>query len=84
MIPDIVCHRNVCYFQSYQSELTKLKHRIIRYLGQLGGALNTALLANSDDDIAQRAVTWDTELHLKFDMPFKDMKPTIYLGERIL
>jgi len=40
-----------------------------------------ALLANTDDEISKKAINWDTEQHLKFDMPFIDMKPTIYLGK---
>jgi DNA-dependent protein kinase catalytic subunit len=57
-----------------------MKERIMKYLGSLGGSVNTAMLAHVDDDIAKTAITWDTQQHLKFDMPFVDMKPTIYLG----
>jgi len=55
----------------------------MRYLGRLGGSINIKLLADTDQQISQRAIAWDTEQHLKFDMPFVDMKPTLYLGESI-
>ena len=35
----------------------------------------------SADDIAKVAVAWDTEKNLKFDLPFMDIKPSIYFGE---
>ncbi|XP_041364232.1 DNA-dependent protein kinase catalytic subunit-like [Gigantopelta aegis] len=65
--------------KSYESQLAVVKQRIVRYLGSLGGSLNHALLACSDDDdISKKAIAWDTHQHLRFDMPFVDMKPTIY------
>jgi hypothetical protein len=39
------------------------------------------LLTNAQDEITKQAISWDSQKHLKFDMPFMDMKPTIYLGE---
>ena len=68
-------------FQSYQSGLSQVKYRIIKYLGSLGGSLNYNLLTNAQDEITKQAISWDSQKHLKFDMPFMDMKPTIYLGE---
>lgn len=53
----------------------------MKYLGQLGGGINHFLLAKTDEEISKRAIAWDTQQHLKFDMPFVDMKPVIYFGE---
>lgn len=77
-------HLYMCYFvclQSYQSGLSQVKYRIIKYLGSLGGCVNYNLLATAQEDITEQAISWDTHKHLKFDMPFMDMKPTIYLGK---
>ncbi|KAK3580733.1 hypothetical protein CHS0354_005741 [Potamilus streckersoni] len=63
---------------TYQSQLADVKQRIVRYLGGLGGSVNVALLAKSEEEISERAITWDTQQHLRFDIPFVDMKPTIY------
>ncbi|XP_076075287.1 DNA-dependent protein kinase catalytic subunit-like [Mytilus galloprovincialis] len=65
--------------ESYQSGLSQVKYRIIKYLGSLGGCVNYNLLATAQEDITEQAISWDTHKHLKFDMPFMDMKPTIYL-----
>lgn len=72
---------DILYFQSYQSGFSQVKYRIIKYLGSLGGSVNYNLLANAQDEITKQAISWDSQKHLKFDMPFMDMKPTIYLGE---
>jgi DNA-dependent protein kinase catalytic subunit len=66
--------------QGYESQLATVKQRIVKYLGCLGGSVNHAMLAKSVEDISRRAIAWDTNQHLKFDMPFFDMKPTIYFG----
>ncbi|KAL3877683.1 hypothetical protein ACJMK2_035352, partial [Sinanodonta woodiana] len=60
------------------SQLAEVKQRIVRYLGGLGGSQNVALLAKSEEEVSERAIAWDTQQHLKFDIPFVDMKPTIY------
>ena len=67
-------------FQSYQSQLSTMKKRIMKYLGHLGGSVNMGLLSNTDKEISEKAIAWDSQQHLKFDVPFEDMKPTIYLG----
>ncbi|CAL1543153.1 unnamed protein product [Lymnaea stagnalis] len=62
----------------FSIQLSKIKLRILHYLGSLGGQINHALLAHSDDEISKEAISWDTQNHLKFDVPFFDMKPSIY------
>ena len=39
------------------------------------------LLSNTDEEISEKAIAWVSQQHLKFDVPFEDMKPTIYLGK---
>ncbi|KAI8794714.1 DNA-dependent protein kinase catalytic subunit, partial [Biomphalaria glabrata] len=66
--------------QNSETQLTSLKLRILQYLGSLGGQhISHALLAKSDEEISSAAIAWDTQKHLKFDVPFIDMKPSIYL-----
>lgn len=72
------------FCQSVESQLTVVKQRIIRYLGSLGGSTNHALMSRSDEEISRQAIAWDSHQHLKFDIPFVDMKPTIYLGEQFM
>lgn len=71
-------------FQNTQSQLSQVKDRVMKYLGSLGGSLNHELLANTNEEISKQAITWDCHQHLKFDMPFVDMKPTIYFGIKYL
>ncbi|KAK0048622.1 DNA-dependent protein kinase catalytic subunit, partial [Biomphalaria pfeifferi] len=66
--------------QNSETQLTSLKLGILQYLGSLGGQhISHALLAKSDEEISSAAISWDTQKHLKFDVPFIDMKPSIYL-----
>ena len=67
-------------FQDYESQLSGLKQHIVTYLGSLGGSVNHAMLAGSEEEISRRAIAWDTNQHLRFYMPFFDMKPIIYFG----
>ncbi|GFO12449.1 DNA-dependent protein kinase catalytic subunit, partial [Plakobranchus ocellatus] len=60
------------------SQLNQVKHRILRYLGGLGGEINQDLLASANGDVSNEAIAWDTQKHLRFDVPFFDMKPVIY------
>ncbi|XP_064600499.1 DNA-dependent protein kinase catalytic subunit-like [Liolophura sinensis] len=64
--------------QSSETGLSVVKQRIVRYLGSLGGELNHNLLFHTEEIIARKALAWDTQLHLKFSMPFIDMKPSIH------
>ena len=42
--------------------------------------MNSCLVDVSPAELAKTAVAWDTEKHLRFDVPFQDIKPVIYLG----
>ncbi|XP_048248370.1 DNA-dependent protein kinase catalytic subunit-like [Haliotis rufescens] len=67
--------------KGYESQLAVVKQRVMHYLGSLGGGINHALLSRADEEISKQAIAWDTKQHLKFDMPFIDMKPTIYFDQ---
>ena len=59
----------------------KLKLKIIKFLGSLGGESNILILRNGGIADLAKAIAWDEEKHLSFALPFQDMKPTIYLGK---
>lgn len=69
------------WWQVFETQLAKVKQRVMTYLGRLGGEVNHALLSGSD--VCEEAIAWDAEQHLRFDVPFMDMKPQIYFGEYI-
>ncbi|RUS72684.1 hypothetical protein EGW08_019554 [Elysia chlorotica] len=71
----------IVFPQSSSSQLHQVKQRILRYLGGLGGEINQDLLANADLDVSSEAIAWDTYQHLRFDVPFFDMKPVIYFDQ---
>ncbi len=64
----------------------QIQFRILKIIGQLAGELghcmydeNAAATSNTDNsNTANQMITWDTVPHLKFYVPFVDMKPTIY------
>ncbi len=64
----------------HASQLEAVQQRIIYLLGSFGGNINSCLVSTSAEDIARAAVAWDNEKHLKFDVPFMDIKPVIYFG----
>uniref|UniRef100_A0A8C0BUS0 DNA-dependent protein kinase catalytic subunit n=1 Tax=Buteo japonicus TaxID=224669 RepID=A0A8C0BUS0_9AVES len=58
----------------------KLRTRVARLLGSLGGQINHNLItASSAEEMMKKCVSWDTEKRLSFAVPFADMKPVIYL-----
>ncbi|ELU11183.1 hypothetical protein CAPTEDRAFT_224273 [Capitella teleta] len=60
-----------------ESELKEIQRKCVLLLGSLGGSINHALVfgqtANPPDLVA-----WDSDQHLKFDLPFLDIKTSIY------
>ncbi|XP_056317923.1 DNA-dependent protein kinase catalytic subunit [Danio aesculapii] len=63
-----------------ESPIAAVRRRVVRLLGHLGGQLNRSLVtAVSVEDMMKRFVAWDCEKRLSFAVPFKDMKPVIYL-----
>ncbi|XP_060788690.1 DNA-dependent protein kinase catalytic subunit-like isoform X1 [Neoarius graeffei] len=60
--------------------IAAVRRRVVRLLGHLGGQLNRSLVtAISTEDMMRQFVAWDSEKRLNFAVPFKDIKPEIYL-----
>uniref|UniRef100_A0A3B4GU24 DNA-dependent protein kinase catalytic subunit n=1 Tax=Pundamilia nyererei TaxID=303518 RepID=A0A3B4GU24_9CICH len=60
--------------------LVKVRLRVVKLLGHLGGKLNRNLVTVvSSEEMMKKFVSWDTEKRLSFAVPFKDMKPVIFL-----
>ncbi|TRY56699.1 hypothetical protein DNTS_012969 [Danionella cerebrum] len=71
-----------------ESPISAVRRRVVRLLGHLGGQLNRSLVTGiyssalhsvSGEDMMKSFVAWDCEKRLSFAVPFKDMKPEIYL-----
>jgi hypothetical protein len=74
----------ICYLfdqESYESQLAQVRQRCVLILGSLGGSVNNVLVTSSAEELSKAAVAWDNVKHLKFDMPFTDIKPVIYFGK---
>ncbi|XP_024434002.2 DNA-dependent protein kinase catalytic subunit isoform X1 [Desmodus rotundus] len=60
--------------------LEEIRIRVVQMLGTLGGKVSKNLItAASSDEMMKKYVAWDREKRLSFAVPFKDMKPVIYL-----
>ena len=70
------------HLKAFETQLAKVKQRVMTYLGRLGGEMNYTLLEGGD--VCEEAIAWDAEQHLRFDVPFIDMKPQIYFGVLLL
>lgn len=63
-------------------QLDQVKGRSVRIIGMLGGTINHVLVSRADPaHLAKLAIAWDSHKHLHFDVPFQDLKPTIYFGK---
>jgi len=63
-------------------QLEQVKEQCVRIIGQLGGSINHAVVSRSDPaHLEKLAMAWDSHKHLGFDLPFQDIKPTIYFGK---
>lgn len=62
--------------------MRKIQLSILELLGNLDQKLCFAVVPDQDDCIAQSALAWDTEKHVKFSMPFQQIKLDIYLGKK--
>ncbi|GBN03187.1 DNA-dependent protein kinase catalytic subunit, partial [Araneus ventricosus] len=62
--------------------LLKIQQRIVSFLGRLGEH-NVALLENAYEKLDEVAIAWDSHYrnHLKYSVPFQDMKPDIYFDD---
>ena len=59
----------------------QIQFRILKILGQLAGEMSHCLYETNQNNA--QIVAWDTVQHLKFNMPFVDMKPTIYFDRLV-
>uniref|UniRef100_A0A8C6A8F9 DNA-dependent protein kinase catalytic subunit n=1 Tax=Marmota marmota marmota TaxID=9994 RepID=A0A8C6A8F9_MARMA len=60
--------------------LEEIRIRVVQILGSLGGQINKNLItATTSDEMMKKCVAWDREKRLSFAVPFRDMKPVIYL-----
>ncbi|XP_063114601.1 DNA-dependent protein kinase catalytic subunit isoform X3 [Cavia porcellus] len=60
--------------------LEEIRIRVVQMLGSLGGHINKNLVtAASSDEKMKKCVAWDREKRLSFAVPFREMKPVIYL-----
>uniref|UniRef100_A0A3B4ZYV0 DNA-dependent protein kinase catalytic subunit n=1 Tax=Stegastes partitus TaxID=144197 RepID=A0A3B4ZYV0_9TELE len=60
--------------------LVMVRLRVVKLLGHLGGKLNRNLVTVvSSEEMMKKFVAWDSEKRLSFAVPFKDMKPVIFL-----
>jgi len=64
-----------------KSQLAQVQQRCVLLLGSLGGAVNNVLVTSNAEELAKAAMAWDREKHLKFAVPFVDIKPVIHLGK---
>ena len=56
----------------------EIQFRILKIFGQLAGQMSHYLHETTTQQLTKEIITWDTKLHIKFAMPFIDLKPTIY------
>lgn len=56
----------------------EIQFRILKIFGQLAGQMSTYLYEITTSNISKEIISWDTRLHVKFAIPFVDLKPTIY------
>ena len=68
--------------QGAESPLSKVRSRIVHFLGSLGGEINAGLVeSESAASYAAKAVAWDSKKRLELALPFQDMKPSLFLGQ---
>lgn len=56
----------------------QIQVRILKILGQLAGEMSHCLF---DTNLTDQIISWDVMQHLKFYVPFVDMKPAIYFDK---
>lgn len=58
----------------------QIQFRILKIVGQLAGEMSHCLYDESSSSSGQ-LIAWDSNLHLKFYVPFIDIKPSIYFDK---
>lgn len=59
--------------------LEEIRIRVVQILGSLGGQINKNLVTATSGERMKKYVAWDREKRLSFAVPFREMKPVIYL-----
>ncbi|XP_051006522.1 DNA-dependent protein kinase catalytic subunit [Acomys russatus] len=59
--------------------LEEIRIRVVQILGSLGGQINKNLVTAASGGRMKKYVAWDREKRLTFAVPFREMKPVIYL-----
>ncbi|XP_049981118.1 DNA-dependent protein kinase catalytic subunit [Alexandromys fortis] len=59
--------------------LEEIRIRVVQILGFLGGQINKNLVTAASGERMKKCVAWDSEKRLSFAVPFREMKPVIYL-----
>ncbi|XP_060247015.1 DNA-dependent protein kinase catalytic subunit isoform X1 [Meriones unguiculatus] len=57
----------------------EIRVKVVQLLGSLGGQINKNLVAVASGERMKKYVAWDREKRLSFAVPFREMKPIIYL-----
>jgi len=60
--------------------LATLQREILLFLAQLDSPTCLSVIRVEDSQIAEEAISWTSKRLLKFDLPFAELKPSIYLG----
>ncbi|XP_021065597.1 DNA-dependent protein kinase catalytic subunit [Mus pahari] len=78
---DVVKHlkrtRNISPDEALSLEEIRIK--VVQILGSLGGQINKNLVTATSGERMKKYVAWDREKRLSFAVPFREMKPVIYL-----
>ncbi|XP_017172381.1 DNA-dependent protein kinase catalytic subunit isoform X2 [Mus musculus] len=59
--------------------LEEIRIKVVQILGSLGGQINKSLVTATSGERMKKYVAWDAERRLSFAVPFREMKPVIYL-----
>lgn len=61
--------------------MQRVQASILQFIGSLDPSLSQHIIPQDPDVLAAAAVRWDTLQHLKFAMPFEQVKIDVFLGE---
>jgi DNA-dependent protein kinase catalytic subunit len=74
----IKVYHNINKKSEIEITLKSIQIRIVQFFGKLGGE---SLIFLEESENNEKFMSWDTEPHLKFPMPFRDVKPDVFLGK---
>lgn len=61
--------------------MQRVQASILQLIGSLDPSLSQYIIPQDPDILAAAAVRWDTLQHLKFAVPFEQVKIDVFLGE---